>query len=124
MSLVARQLEENGIATVILGSAKDILTYCGAPRFIFTDFPLGNPCGRPYDSESQQKIMSTALSALETADTAGQSTDVPLRWESTFDWKKNFMYVGPENIESLRDAGEARRKKQIALRERIVQTNT
>jgi len=123
VSLVARQLEENGIATVIFGSAKDILTYCGAPRFVFTDFPLGNPCGRPYDIESQQLIMSTPLSLLETADTPGQSTDIPLRWESKFDWKKNFMYVGAENRESLRAAGESRRKKQAELRERIVKND-
>jgi D-proline reductase (dithiol) PrdB len=43
ISLVARHLETNGIPTVIVGSALDVVEHCGVPRFYFTDFPLGNP---------------------------------------------------------------------------------
>ena len=46
VSLAARMLEENGIATVIMGCAKDIAEYAGVPRFLFSDFPLGNAAGR------------------------------------------------------------------------------
>ena len=49
VSLAARHLEENGIATVVMGCAKDIVEYCGVPRFLFSDFPLGNAAGRPTD---------------------------------------------------------------------------
>ena len=118
MSLVARQLEQSGIATVVLGSAKDIMTYCGAPRFVFTDFPLGNPCGRPNDIESQQAIIGNAIQLLETADSAGESLNSNLEWESSASWKNKFMYVGPENIESLRLAGKERREKREAIRAR------
>ena len=31
--------------TVIVGSARDVVEECGVPRFVFSDFPLGNPCG-------------------------------------------------------------------------------
>ena len=53
MSLAARALEEHGIATVVMGCAKDIVEYVGVPRLVFSDFPLGNAAGRPNDQASQ-----------------------------------------------------------------------
>src|SRR5437588_1310092 len=52
-SLAARALEEAGIATVVMGCAKDIVQHVGVPRLLFSDFPLGNPAGRPKDADSQ-----------------------------------------------------------------------
>ena len=49
LSLVARHLEAAGIATVVMGCAKDIVEHVGVPRFLFSDFPLGNAAGRPND---------------------------------------------------------------------------
>ena len=45
VSLAARMLEESGIATVVMGCAKDIVEHVGVPRFLFSDFPLGNAAG-------------------------------------------------------------------------------
>ena len=42
ISLHARYLEAHGIPTVVMGCAKDIVEHCGVPRFLFSDFPLGN----------------------------------------------------------------------------------
>ena len=36
----------NGIPTVVMGCAKDIVEHCGVPRFLFSDFPLGNAAGQ------------------------------------------------------------------------------
>ena len=69
ISLVARHLETNGIPTVIVGSALDIVEHCGVPRFYFTDFPLGNPCGHPWQPEMHREILRQALSLFETAKT-------------------------------------------------------
>src|SRR6185295_13671975 len=52
VSLAARALEASGIATVVMGCAKDIVEHAGVPRFLFSDFPLGNAAGRPWDAES------------------------------------------------------------------------
>ena len=49
--LVARHLEANGIATVVMGCAKDIVEHAAVPRFLFSDFPLGNSAGKPHDIE-------------------------------------------------------------------------
>ena len=48
-SLVARHLEANGIPTVLMGCAKDIVEHAAVPRFLFSDFPLGNSAGKPHD---------------------------------------------------------------------------
>lgn len=118
VSLVARQLEARGIATVIIGSAKDIVEYCGVPRFVFTDYPLGNPCGRPYDPDSKRIIMDLALERLRAADAPGVTVQTPLVWNEDDSWKANFLRVGPDNIDALRAAGDARRADQAAVRAR------
>jgi hypothetical protein len=66
VSLVARHLESNGIPTAVFGCARDIVEWAGVPRFVFTDFPLGNPCGRPFDAVMQSAILETGLRLLET----------------------------------------------------------
>ena len=65
-ALVARHLEANGIPTVVMGCAKDIVEYAGVPRFLFSDFPLGNSAGQPHDPESQALTLELALRLLES----------------------------------------------------------
>ena len=45
-------------------SARDIVEECGVPRFLFVDFPLGNPCGKPWDIGMQYDIVGGALELL------------------------------------------------------------
>jgi D-proline reductase (dithiol) PrdB len=90
VSLVARHLEDNGIPTVIMGCAKDIVEYCGVPRFLFSDFPLGNSAGRPRDVESQTATLELALRVLETAPAARTTVQSPLRWRDDASWKLDF----------------------------------
>jgi hypothetical protein len=116
VSLVARQLEGNGISTVILGSARDIVEYCGVPRFLFTDFPLGNPCGIPYDLISQRRILAQALGLLESAIAAGTTLVNPMVWPGGDSWKENYMKVDESNRDRLRLEGDARRLDQEAAR--------
>jgi D-proline reductase (dithiol) PrdB len=90
VSLVARHLEDNGIPTVIMGCAKDIVEHCGVPRFLFSDFPLGNSAGRPRDVESQTATLELALRVLETAPAARTTVQSPLRWRDDASWKLDF----------------------------------
>jgi D-proline reductase (dithiol) PrdB len=80
VSLAARHLEENGIATVIMGCAKDIVEYVGVPRFLFSDFPLGNPAGRPRDQASQNFSLDLALNVLKYSKESRTTVQSPLRW--------------------------------------------
>lgn len=111
MSLIARELEAAGIATVILGSALDIVERCGVPRFVFTDFPLGNPCGRPWDEVMQADIVRTALDVLEQSTHPRTTVRTGHRWP-TNRWRTRFMEVRDDNRQMLLDKGKARRAEQ------------
>ncbi len=93
MSLVARHLEANGIPTVIMGCAKDIVEHCGVPRFLFSDFPLGNSAGRPDDPQSQVFTLELALQVLENAPGARTTVQSPLRWRDDAAWKLDFYNI-------------------------------
>jgi len=111
VSLVARHLEENNIPTVIIGSARDIVEQCGVPRYIFSDFPLGNPVGLPYDSEMQIEITKMALTLLEDAKFPRSTIQTPYKWD-THKWRKEYMEVNDSNRAILARAGEIRRARQ------------
>ena len=108
MSLVARHLEDNGIPTVIMGCAKDIVEHCGVPRFLFSDFPLGNSAGRPRDVESQTATLELALRVLETAPAARTTVQSPLRWRDDASWKLDFSDLSKLTSEEI-----AERRKEF-----------
>jgi D-proline reductase (dithiol) PrdB len=115
VSLAARHLEENGIATIVMGCAKDIVEYCGVPRFLFSDFPLGNAAGRPKDQRSQAFTLELALRVLESAPAARTTVQSPLRWKADPSWKLDFSNIdrlSPEEIQRRRQ--EFDRQKNIA----------
>jgi D-proline reductase (dithiol) PrdB len=105
VSLVARHLEASGIPTVIMGSAKDIVEHCGVPRFLFSDFPLGNSGGRPFDVASQAETLELALRVLESAPAARTTVQSPLRWSSDAAWKRDYndlTKLSPDTIAERR----------------------
>ena len=91
VSLVARHLEAHGIPTVIFGCARDIVEHCGVPRFVFSDFPLGNPCGRPFDRDMQRCILELGLRVLESAPAARTTVQTPFRWSDDHSWKQDYL---------------------------------
>ena len=113
VSLAARALEENGIATVVMGCAKDIVEYIGVPRFLFSDFPLGNGAGRPSDPASQAQTLELALRVLEAAPAPRTTVQSPLRWSDDPDWKLDYCNIArltPEEVARRRaefDQGKA-----------------
>ena len=90
MSLAARHLEANGIATVVMGCAKDIVEHCGVPRLLFSDFPLGNAAGKPRDRASQELTLELALRTLESAPAARTTVQSPLCWSESSEWKLDY----------------------------------
>jgi D-proline reductase (dithiol) PrdB len=117
VSLAARHLEENGIATLVMGCAKDVVEYCGVPRFLFSDFPLGNAAGRPKDPRSQAFTLELALRVLEAAPAPRTTVQSPLRWSADPSWKldySNIARLSEEEIRLRRD--EFDRQKEIARR--------
>jgi hypothetical protein len=104
MSLTARHLEANGIPTVLLGCAKDIVESAGVPRFVFSDLPLGNASGKPFDVSSQETVLATALDLLESARTGRTTVQTPLQWAEDPAWKRDFykLDLTPEQIAKAR----------------------
>ena len=93
LSLIARLLEATGIATVVLGCARDIVEHVGVPRLLFSDFPLGNAAGRPLDVPSQDLTLALALRALEEAQAPRFTLASPLPWSEHDDWKLDYCNV-------------------------------
>jgi hypothetical protein len=111
VSLVSRHLEASGIPTVIIGSAKDVVEHCGVARFVFTDFPLGNPCGHPWDVAMQTEIVRLALRVLEEAPGPRTTVLSPFKWKAEDpEWRERYNRVRPEDRERLLALGAARRK--------------
>ncbi len=112
MSLVARYLEAQGMPTIVLGSALDIVEHCGVARFAFSDFPLGNPCGHPWRTDMQREIVAGALRLLETATGPRTTVRSPYEWKPDPDWRARYNRVRPEDREKLLSIGDARRQKR------------
>jgi len=108
VSLVARHLEADGLPTVIMGCAKDIVEHCGVPRFLFSDFPLGNSAGRPNDADSQALTLELALRVLESAPAARTTVQSPLRWRDDASWKLDY-----NNLATLTPDDIAERRKEF-----------
>ena len=108
VSLAARHLEANGIATVVMGCARDIVEHAAAPRFLFSDFPLGNSAGRPYDTASQEQTLELALRLLEAAPGPRTTMQSPLRWAADAAWKRDYNNIDAMSAEEL-----ARRRRDF-----------
>ena len=116
-SLLARYLEPAGISTILMGAAKDIVEYCGIPRFLFSDFPLGNAAAKPNDIASQDLNFELALRILESAPAPRTTVQSPLIWSADSSWKldySNLEKLSSQEIARLRDEAEQAR---IAARE-------
>ena len=119
VSLAARALEAAGIATVVMGCARDIVEHVGVPRLLFSDFPLGNAAGRPNDIASQDETLDLALGLLASATQPRTTMQSPLKWNGRPDWKldySNIARLSPEEI--ARRRAEFDRGKEIAREQR------
>ena len=122
-SLLARYLEEAGIPTIVMGAAKDIVEYCGVPRFLFSDFPLGNAAAKPNDLESQNFHFELALRVLESAPAPRTTVQSPKVWSIDPTWKldySNLERLSAKEILRLREEAEKARMTARELRVKSV----
>jgi hypothetical protein len=95
VGLVARHLEANGLPTVIMGAAKDIVEHCGVSRFLFSDV------------ESQRATLELALRLLESAPAPRTTVQSPQRWNDDPTWKLD--YSNPDRM-TAEELAEKRRE--------------
>jgi len=90
VALAAHCLETAGIATVIMGCAKDIIEHIGVPRLLFNDLPLGKAAGLPDDPAAQDLVAQLAVDVLVDAAAPRSTKQSPLIWSGAADWKKDY----------------------------------
>ena len=90
---------------MVLGCARDIVESAGVARFLFSDFPLGNSCGKPGDREMQAAIAGIALDLLQSAPAPRTTVQTPFRWADDAAWKRDFyrLDLTPEQIARARE---------------------
>ena len=119
-SLVARHIEANGIPTVLMGCAKDIVEHAAVARFLFNDFPLGNSAGKPHDIASQEQTLELAFRLLESAVGPQTTMQNPQRWNADGLWKLDYSNVDQLSAEELKQRrAEFDRQKELARPNRV-----
>ena len=103
MALVARHLEGEGISTVCLVSALDIVQSVNPPRAAFLDYPLGHTAGRPGDPAEQYAVARRALGCLEAMTAPGSIQTLPFRWSEDEQWKRDIHEKDAGDLRPPRD---------------------
>jgi hypothetical protein len=67
VSLIAAELEHQGISTVTLLLLREVGEAVRPPRALWVPFPHGYPLDRPDDPPRQRAVLKAALHLLETA---------------------------------------------------------
>ena len=114
MSLVARHLEANGVPTVVIATARDIVESAAVPRLLFVDFPLGAPCGEPFDADQQRAVLEMAFTLLETATAPRTTREAGIAWSRGQRWKDLIFTEAQPFLPG--EAGEAWLRKKEAYR--------
>lgn len=112
VSLVSRHLEANGIPTVLIAAARDIVEHCGVARMLHVDFPLGSPCGEPWNAGQQRAILELAFRLLETATAPRATVAAPYAWSEGDAWKA-LVFTEARPWKSGEDEQEWQRRKAL-----------
>ncbi len=86
MGLISHQLEEAGIATVAISTARDITEAVRMPRAAFLDFPQGFTTGKPKDTKLTKEILRSVLKLVDTS-IDEKLMDLEFHWAENDQWK-------------------------------------
>ena len=64
MGVIARVLEEAGLATTSISLVREHTERVKPPRALFVPFPFGHPLGKPHDADGQRRVLRAALDLL------------------------------------------------------------
>lgn len=80
MGLIARVLEEAGIATVCIIGLREIAEQVKPPRSVHLKWPFGHPLGEPGNRAQQLSVIQYALQTLYTVEEPGTILEPGWRW--------------------------------------------
>jgi len=81
VGLIARVLEEAGIATVCINMRREVAQNVKPPRTLFVKFPFGAPLGQAGDVATHRAVIQEALTVLTTATEPGTIVDSDRMWK-------------------------------------------
>lgn len=84
VALVCRVVEQAGIPTVCITTARDITELVKPPRGLFVNAPMGNNFGPPADAATQAGILREALRLVADAKAGGVLVDSAFAWPEPF----------------------------------------
>lgn len=99
-ALVARYLEAQKLPTLVFGCARDIIENVRVPRFYFSDFPLGNAVGKPFDQASQDQTVRGGLELFKHA-RATETVINPISWAPDDNWKADYCNLNGMSVEAV-----------------------
>ena len=71
MSLIARAVEEAGIATALVSVLEPLTSFAPPPRQLIRKLNIGATVGRPGDTAGQLDTLRRMIALIEGADSAG-----------------------------------------------------
>jgi len=75
-------IEDQGIPTLLAGTALDIMLQVTPPRAIFVDHPVGRTFGPPHDRGRIEAVLKRVLAELPNFNKPGEIRDPGFQWAS------------------------------------------
>ena len=97
---------------MVIAAARDIVEHCGVARMLHVDFPLGSPCGEPFNVEQQAEVIALALDVLESASNPRTVVSAPFVWSQGDAWKTS-VFTEEQPWKSGDDEQDWLRKKAL-----------
>jgi D-proline reductase (dithiol) PrdB len=73
-------IESQGIPTLVIGTAHDIMSQVRPPRAVFVDHPVGRTFGPPHDRQRHETVLARALAELPHFTRPGEICDLGCNW--------------------------------------------
>lgn len=108
MGLVARKIEEAGIATVTLNMIWVFQRLVGMPRVAAIEHPFGRPFGDVDDATRQREVLIASLALAAAAKQPGQIEHLPFRWHEEPE-NTQWHAAEPSPIIAMMQARQAKR---------------
>ncbi|KAB2879077.1 hypothetical protein F9K33_10880 [bacterium] len=82
--LLAREIEEAEISTIVIGSLRTVLKNVKPPRTVLVRFPFGQVFGAPFDTASQKEILTECIIHIKSIKEPGEIAEFGFRWQDSF----------------------------------------
>lgn len=105
--IIARELEEEGICTVMVASLRSVCENIKPPRTVLVRFPFGQVFGAPFDITTQKEVLAECLIHIKSIREPGEIAPLNLTWQSSVERalksRPNLFQLLSQNPEKTRE---------------------